>query len=70
MIKEDAFFEVVKDELYPLNADIYHKEAGKYYVGYRNAEGRYAVYEKDELLNLSKDDNPAHGALLYRVDMY
>jgi hypothetical protein len=70
MIKGDTFFEMVEDDLYPLNADIYHKEAGKYYVGYRNAEGRYAVYEKDGLLNLSKDDNPAHGALLYRVDLY
>ena len=45
-IKGKVFFEVVGDTLYPCNADIYHKEAGKYYVGYKNTEGMYTVYEK------------------------
>lgn len=35
-VKRNVFFEVVGDVLYPCNADIYHKEAGKYYVGYKN----------------------------------
>ncbi len=69
-IRGKSFFEVVGDELYPVNADIYHKEAGRYYVGYRNEEGRYTVYEKDGLLGLCSAGEDAPGRPLYRVDMY
>ena len=69
-IKGKKFFEIVGDELYPMNADIYHKEAGKYYTGYKNDKGRYTVYEKDGLLGLSADEGAGHGKPLYRVDIY
>ena len=69
-VKEKAFFEVVGDTLYPCNADIYHKEAGKYYVGYKNTEGTYTAYEKDGLLNISEEKRPDLGAPLYAVDLY
>ncbi|VAX33568.1 hypothetical protein MNBD_NITROSPIRAE03-1876 [hydrothermal vent metagenome] len=69
-IKGDAFFEMVGDEPYPMNADIYNKEGGRYFVGYKNEEGRYNVYEKDGLLSLSSAAGPEPGILLYRVDMY
>ena len=67
------FFEVVGDILYPMNADIYHKEAGRYYVGYKNEIGKYAVHEKGGLLRLSSCERSGPGtadAPLYRVDMY
>ena len=64
------FFEVVGDDLYPMNADIYHKESGKYCLGYKNEKGKFAVYEKDRLLELSGDQNLNDGRHLYNVDLY
>ncbi len=72
-VKGNRFFEVVGDSLYPMNADVYHKEAGRYYVGYENRKGRYAVYEKAGRLSLSSEerfDPGAAGKLLYHVDLY
>ncbi len=69
-IKENDFFEVVGNEIFTLNADIYHKEAGRFYVGYKNKKGRYIVYEKDCLLSLSRNEMLHLGNPLYRVDMY
>jgi ribonuclease BN (tRNA processing enzyme) len=72
-IKGLRFFEVVGDRLYPMNADVYHKEAGRYYAGYRREGGTYAVYEREGVLRLSSDerfDPAAEGSLLYRVDLY
>jgi ribonuclease BN (tRNA processing enzyme) len=70
IIRGTNFHEIVEDKSYPFNADIYHKEAGKYYVGYRNESGAYFVCEKDRLLTLSRDERPSAGTLLYRVDLY
>lgn len=62
------FFEVVGDRLYRLNADIYHKEAGRYFVGYRNPEGAYRVFQKEGLLSLS--EKYGKGQELFRVELY
>ncbi len=64
----DDFFEVVGESLYPFNADIYHKEGGRYYVGYRNQCGAFIVYEHEGLLTLAQDDG--RGRPLFRVDLY
>lgn len=64
----DDFFEVVGDTLYPLNADIYHKEGGRYYVGYRNQQGDFTVYEHEGLLSLAADGGK--GKVLFCVDLY
>lgn len=64
------FFEVVDGELCPMNADIYHKEAGKYFVGYRNERGKHAVYSNKGRLRFSSEDGTALGEPLYRVDLY
>ena len=69
-IKGNIFFEVVRNRLYPCNADIYHKEAGRYYAGYKNPEGKYTVYEKDGLLNISGEKRQDLGVPLYTVDLY
>ncbi|MEF9425699.1 MAG: hypothetical protein L0956_00430, partial [Candidatus Mariimomonas ferrooxydans] len=69
-IKGDKFFEIADDKPYPLNADIYYKEAGRYCVGYKNEKGKYAVYEKDGILSLSKEEKAELGTPLYKVDMY
>ncbi|MEF9437936.1 MAG: hypothetical protein L0922_04015, partial [Candidatus Mariimomonas ferrooxydans] len=69
-IKGREFFELVDDKLYPMNADIYYKESGQYWVGYRNEQGNYTVYEKDGILGLSTRESPDFGKPLYKVDMY
>jgi ribonuclease BN (tRNA processing enzyme) len=67
----NEFYEVVGENLYPMDADIYVKDLGKYYVGYRRDNGRYRVYEKDGLLAVTPDDRGGDGAtFLYRVDLY
>lgn len=69
-IKGKKFFEVVGNKLYPMNADVYHKEGGRYYVGYKNKTGNYGVYERDGFLALSKDKDSHSGKHLFNVDMY
>ena len=72
-VKGSTFSELVGDSLYPMNADVYHKEAGRYYAGYKNQNGRYAVYEKAGRLSLSSEerfDPGTAGKLLYQVDLY
>ncbi len=69
-IQGNKFYEVVDDKLYPMNADIYMKDAGKYYVGYRSNYGFYGVYEKKGILTVSSDEIVETGAPLYRVDLY
>ena len=72
-IKGKRFFEVVGEKRYPMNADIYYKEARKYYVGYENKRGRYTVYEDRGLLRISAEhgfDPATAGRPLYRVDLY
>jgi hypothetical protein len=70
MIKGEQFFEIVDNDVYPMNADIYHKDKGKYFVGYRNRNGTYMVYEKDGLLGLTKEAVPDQSKQLYRIDLY
>ncbi len=67
VIGED-FFEMVGERVYPLNADIYHKEAGRYYVGYKNPEGAFSVCEQEGLLSLS--GKGCNSRMLFRVDLY
>ena len=69
-IKGDRFYEVADDTLYEMNASIYHREAGHYYVGYRSEAGRYVVYKRDGLLGIAKDGAPQGARQLYRVDLY
>ncbi len=65
------FYEVVDENLYPMDADVYVKDVGKYYVGYRRDNGGYRVYEKDGLLTVSTEERNDDGAtFLYRVDLY
>jgi hypothetical protein len=70
IIKGEQFFEIVDDEVYPMNADIYHKDEGRYFVGYRSENGIYTVYEKNGMLGLSKEEKPGLGQPLFKVDLY
>jgi hypothetical protein len=66
----ERFFEKVGDQLWPLDADIYHKEAGRFFVGYRNPHGTGTVYENDSIINLGGEFVWEKGTLLYLVDLY
>ncbi|MEW6103710.1 MAG: hypothetical protein AB1630_07870 [bacterium] len=71
-IKGGRFFEIVDDRLYPMNADIYHKEGGKYYAGYKNEKAKYTVYEDRGLLRLAalEEYDRTQGIPLYNVELY
>lgn len=69
-IEGEQILEIAGDKIYPMNADIYHKEARKYWVGYKNDNGRYTVYKKEGLLSISKDNIRLSGDPLFRVDLY
>jgi hypothetical protein len=69
-IKDNRFMEMVGDTLYPLNADIFHKEHGRFFVGFKNPAGNTGVYERNGVLSIEWDGNPHKGELIYRVDLY
>ncbi|MBI4826729.1 MAG: hypothetical protein HY807_09985 [Nitrospirae bacterium] len=69
-IKGDSFYEIVGAELKKMNADVYHKEAGRYYVGYKNNTGRHTVYDNNGVLRLSAEEEAGPGKPKYKVDMY
>jgi ribonuclease BN (tRNA processing enzyme) len=66
----DTFCEVVGDRCYPMNADVYHKENGKYIVGYRCAAGGRTLYEKDGFLRFHSYDGTDIGTPLFNVELY
>jgi len=56
-----------------MDADIYYKKSGRYYVGYKNENGKYSIYKKDGLLRFFGDegmDRKDPGTLLYKVNLY
>jgi ribonuclease BN (tRNA processing enzyme) len=69
-IKDKTFSELVGTKLYPMDAAVYHKQNGKYYVGYRNPNGAVTVYENDGILNLGGEWNWENGTELFKVDLY
>ncbi len=70
LIKGKTFSEVVDNALLPMDAAVYHKEEGKYYVGFRNPAGTATVYENDGILNLGGEWGWEKGTELYTVDLY
>ena len=69
-IEGGRFFEVAGEKLYPMDADIYHKEKGRYYAGYKNEKGKYLVYERNGLLGIASSVDVQPGKPLFRVDLY
>jgi hypothetical protein len=69
-IADGKFFELVGDDIFPMNADLFHKEQGRYFVGYKTEQGRYAVYEKEGLLRFLPMVEARNIQILYRVELY
>jgi hypothetical protein len=70
VVRAGAFYEKVGDRLWPLDADVFHKEAGKFYVGYRNPDGAGMVCASDGIVILGGEREWEQGSLLYRVDLF
>lgn len=70
LIQGKTFSEVIGAELFPMNAAVYHKQGGNYYVGYKNPNGSSTVYENDGILNLGGEWGWENGTELYKVDLY
>jgi glyoxylase-like metal-dependent hydrolase (beta-lactamase superfamily II) len=69
-VEGSKFQEVVGDRCCPLDADLYHKSEGKFFVGYKSEKGNYSVYRQKGLLNLTPDHETVTDTALYRVDLY
>jgi ribonuclease BN (tRNA processing enzyme) len=70
LIKDHCFMEIVGELLYPLKADIYHKEEGRFYAGFKNPVGATGVYDKNGILSVEGDGTADKGEIIYRVDLY
>jgi ribonuclease BN (tRNA processing enzyme) len=70
LIQGEKFSEVVGTRLFPMNAAVYHKQEGRYFVGYRNPNGSTVVYENGGILNLGGEWDKEKGTELFRVDIY
>jgi ribonuclease BN (tRNA processing enzyme) len=68
IIKDGDFYELIKDRLYPFDADVYIRHFGCDYVGYKSKKGLYKVIEKDGLLGVVGYETNKKG--LMRVDLY
>jgi hypothetical protein len=69
-IKGDEFYEMVEGRLLEIDADIYHRDRGRYFVGYKNTKGKYRICEEGGLLGIASDGDSKKGRTLYRVDLY
>jgi ribonuclease BN (tRNA processing enzyme) len=62
--------EVVGNTAIPMDAALYHKQEGRYFVGYRNPSGDTIVYNKDGILNLGGEWGGDNGTEIFKVDIY
>ncbi len=63
--------EIYGGDRVPLDADVYHRNFGKAYVGYKNAQGAYRVVEKGKgYVDVVPRDASVPGKTLYHVDLF
>ena len=53
-----------------MDAAVYHKEDGRYFVGYMNPDGQVTVYNNDGILNLGGRWDGDNGIEYFKVDLY
>ena len=73
VIRGGMILEQVEGLEYRLDADIYHKEDGKLFIGYKRDRGAYSIYDNDGILSIHPSavpPPPGAGKMLFRVDLY
>ncbi len=69
-IRGGRIHEVVGEAVWPMCADYYHKEGGRYYVAFRDTEGTHVVQERKGMLFLAPSPDPERGEVVCRVRVY
>lgn len=69
-ISGSSISEVADGGVYPIAADFYHKEEGRYFACFRCDNSPYAIYERDGVLFLSTDPYRGEATLICRVEIY
>jgi len=69
-VREGRIHEVVGGTQWPMCADYYHKERGRYFVAFRDPEGTHLVQEHDGMLHLAETEEPQRGPVVCRVRLY
>jgi len=70
IVSGSSFFEMCRERLYPLAADLYFKHYSDFFIGLRSEDGEYWVYRKRGLLGVSRGPDDTLGEFLFRVDLY
>ena len=69
-VRDSRILEVVGDTTWPMCADFYHKERGRYFVAFRDDAGSHVVQELDGMLFLARTPEPNRGEVVSRVRVY
>lgn len=70
LIHNSEIYEIVDNKIYELNADVYHKIKGNYFVGYKSAKGKFYVMEDDKgILSIKTEKKPADN-VLFKVNLF
>jgi len=70
-VAQNNFVEITADGApWPIDADVYHKHDGRFFAGYRHAQGRHFVYVKGGYHSVSEGPNAEQGELLFRVNLF
>ena len=69
-IRDGSIYEQVGDVVWPMCADYYHKERGRYFVAYVDPEGAHVIQQSDGMLHLSEAPEEGRGEVVCRVRLY
>lgn len=70
-VKNQGFVEVGRDGAgLPVDADVYQRHDGRFYAGYKHAEGRHYVYAKDGYHSIADGEDAGRGELVFRANLF
>jgi hypothetical protein len=69
-IRAGRIHEQVGDVVWPMCADYYHKERGRYFVAFVDPQGAHVIQEHDGMLHLADSPDAGRGPVICRVRMF
>ncbi len=69
-IRDSRIHEVVGDIVWPMCADYYHKERGRYFVAFVDPDGTHVIQELDGMLFLAGTPEAGRGEVICRARVY